>query len=278
MGQEEKILAKRKKLQPFFLKKFPFEGTEGLPYIRAIGIDHSPKEYFWNNEQREHMVVFQYTLKGKGYLATRHQTYELKEGTFFLAELPNTFTYYRGEEEWSFFYIEFSREYLQWLTQDIQILSVEPTDFRTDLFAKLDVLLTTSEDFFAHSLQSYEVFLKIKKSLSSKKKATVAEEIKDYLETHHQATISLDQLEEIFSLSKYQIIRLFEKEFHQTPMNYLSNYRIVQSLRFLPQREWTIKRIAQTVGFSDVNYFSKVFKKEMGQTPTAYRKKIVPAK
>lgn len=98
--------------------------------------------------------------------------------------------------------------------------------------------------------------------------------IKDYLETHYKDSISLDDLAATFHLSKYKLIRAFEKEYQQTPINYLNNYRMVQTLRYL-REDRTIKEIAEAVGIDDVNYFSRVFKKRMGQTPTAYRKEIL---
>lgn len=271
MRQEEIILEKGKILQPFF-QRFSFESTEKIPTILTVGMDHSPKEYYWNNQQREQMVVFQYTLKGKGYLATKHQIYELKEDTFFLAELPQPFTYYRGEEEWSFIYIEFSKEYLQWLNQSIQIVDTQGSDFLAQLLSLLQPFFSATEDIYDHSSQAYRIFLLIKQRVEQQSKDTLGQAIQNYLEGNYSKDISLDQLAEVFDLSKYKIIRLFEKEYHQTPMNYLRHYRIIQSIRYLSQSKMTIKEIAQLVGFTDVNYFSKVFKKEMGRTPTDYRK------
>jgi two-component system response regulator YesN len=41
------------------------------------------------------------------------------------------------------------------------------------------------------------------------------------------------------------------------------------------QEEMTVKEIAEAVGFSDYNYFSRVFKRIMGFTPSRYRKEIL---
>ncbi len=63
---------------------------------------------------------------------------------------------------------------------------------------------------------------------------------------------------------------MFEEAYHYPPMAYLRKYRISKSLELL----WQGKSVAETaaaVGFSNSNYFAKVFKAEMGMTPTEYK-------
>ncbi|WP_207942395.1 hypothetical protein DOK78_000980 [Enterococcus sp. DIV2402] len=272
MTQDEIIEEDRTKLRPFFSHRFLFPTTEQLPYLKGFGLDYSPKEYYWDaKERQDSFVVFQYTLSGTGYLATKNKIYELNEQTFFLAELPNQFTYYRGEEEWSFVYIEFSKEFLQWLSLPIQIGTCSKERVE-QMLVQLNKLVIEEPSLYVNSRCAYDLFLTIKEVLLTK--TAITEQIKDYLETHYKDSLSLDDLEETFQISKYKIIRDFEKEYQQTPINYLNNYRMIQSLRYL-QEEMTVKEIAEAVGFSDYNYFSRVFKKIMGFTPSRYRKEIL---
>ncbi|MGI6155550.1 MAG: AraC family transcriptional regulator [Enterococcus sp.] len=272
MKQDEIIDRNRTKLRALLSHVFTFESTEQLPTIKGFGFDQSPKEYYWDAEKRQgSYIVFQYTLSGTGYLATNQKIYELKEGIFFLAELPNAFTYYRGEEEWSFIYIEFSKEFFQWLPSPLQIGHC-PKEKVEAIFTKLKQLAQAPPDVYANSRVAYAFFLTIKEALETK--PSMNEQIKDYLETHYKKSPTLDEVSDYFQLSKYKMIRQFEKEYQQTPINYLNNYRIIQSLRYLKE-EMTIKEIATAVGFSDYNYFSRVFKKAMGLTPSAYRKEVL---
>jgi AraC-like DNA-binding protein len=256
MTQDEIIEEDRTKLRPFFSHRFFFSTTEQLPYLKGFGLDYSPKEYYWDaKERQDSFVVFQYTLSGTGYLA----------------KLPNQFTYYRGEEEWSFVYIEFSKEFLQWLSLPIQI-GICSKERVEQMLVQLNKLVIEEPSLYVNSRCAYDLFLAIKEVLLTKTATT--EQIKDYLETHYKDSLSLDDLEETFQISKYKIIRAFEKEYQQTPINYLNNYRMIQSLRYL-QEEMTVKEIAEAVGFSDYNYFSRVFKRIMGFTPSRYRKEIL---
>lgn len=272
MTQDEIIEEDSTKLRPFFSHQFRFLTTERLPYIKGFGLDYSPKEYYWDAQKRQDsFVVFQYTLSGTGYLATKNKIYELNEQTFFLAELPNQFTYYRGAEEWSFVYIEFSKEFFQWLSLPLQI-GTFPKEQVEKMVQQLHELRSEESNLYENSRCAYNLFLTMKEVLHTE--LSPVEKIKDYLEVHYKKNLSLDDLATIFALSKYQIIRAFEKEYQQTPINYLNNYRMIQSLRYLKE-EMTVKEIAEAVGFADYNYFSRVFKKVMGQTPSSYRKEIL---
>lgn len=272
MKQDEIIEETSTKLHRAFAHQFQLTSSERLPYLRGFGVDYSPQEYYWDAKKRQDsLLVFQYTISGTGYLATENKIYELGAGSFFLAELPNSFTYYRGEEEWNFFYIEFSKEFFQWLNVPLQIGSFSK-EYVDQMLYQLHQLTDNQAEIYENSRCAYNLFLTIKAELESK--PSLMSSIKDYLETHYKDSISLDDLAATFHLSKYKLIRAFEKEYQQTPINYLNNYRMVQTLRYLRENR-TIKEIAEAVGIYDVNYFSRVFKKRMGQTPTAYRKEIL---
>jgi AraC-like DNA-binding protein len=57
-----------------------------------------------------------------------------------------------------------------------------------------------------------------------------------------------------------------------TPIAYLNRYRITQAKRLLKETDHTITQIAMDVGFSDSGYFSRVFRRETGMSPEAYRR------
>ena len=85
--------------------------------------------------------------------------------------------------------------------------------------------------------------------------------------------ISLEELAECVSLSKYHFLRTFEKAFGVTPMQFITDERIRQAkYRLLNTRE-SINSISDSLGFSSAGYFTKVFKKEIGMTPSEYREK-----
>lgn len=93
----------------------------------------------------------------------------------------------------------------------------------------------------------------------------------DYIEKHYADKLSLSILSEKFSLSESYIARLFKKYLFIKPSEYINNIRISVALSLLLETNLLVSEIAEKSGFSDVYYFSKVFKKNIGVSPLKVR-------
>ncbi|GEA51740.1 AraC family transcriptional regulator [Vibrio inusitatus NBRC 102082] len=92
---------------------------------------------------------------------------------------------------------------------------------------------------------------------------------KNYFEPDLRATNIADNS----FLSTRQLERLFHQFFQTTPSQYLSDQRISRAKELLVSDiNLSINQIAQSCGFSDSNYFSRVFRKQIGIPPRDYRK------
>lgn len=96
----------------------------------------------------------------------------------------------------------------------------------------------------------------------------------DYIHANFTGKISLNDLAQATSLSAGECGRLCKRLLHQTPMNYLMSYRIEQSIPLLVKTEATITEIALQVGFSGASYYTEIFHRIMGITPSEYRNLI----
>ena len=95
--------------------------------------------------------------------------------------------------------------------------------------------------------------------------------VKDYIDSHYMEDISLEDLSNMFNISKYHFVRIFKKEFSIGPMSYLEEVRIRMAKNLLATTENRITDIAVTLGFSSSSYFSQRFKLFTGVTPYDYR-------
>lgn len=94
-----------------------------------------------------------------------------------------------------------------------------------------------------------------------------------YIKNHCNNNISIDDLCKYSSLSKQQLIRLFKKHLHTTPMAYILDYKLCLAKALLmTNSSLTIKEVTSEVGFSDPHYFCRIFKKKIGVTPTEYKR------
>lgn len=93
-----------------------------------------------------------------------------------------------------------------------------------------------------------------------------------YIYEHFTEPITLDDIAGFILVSKSECCRCFKRTLNVTPFEYLMKYRILESTKRMRQKPYeSIAEIAGSVGFNNTSYYSKIFKKYMGCTPTEYR-------
>ena len=92
-----------------------------------------------------------------------------------------------------------------------------------------------------------------------------------YMNYHYPYDISIDDVAAFTGISRSHLYRIFMSHTGQSPKAYLSALRIRQACTLLKKSEISITAIAASVGFENSLYFSKVFKRLKGMTPTEYR-------
>ena len=98
--------------------------------------------------------------------------------------------------------------------------------------------------------------------------------VKKYIDHHfYNKELNLDLVAENAGMSKYYMCKEFHKKYGISPGKYLKELRISQACRLLTSNsDYTIEDIARMVGYSNNNYFGKVFKASKGITPDRFRK------
>ena len=96
-----------------------------------------------------------------------------------------------------------------------------------------------------------------------------------YIHKHFGEKISLEDIAEQAVVSKSTALNLFRRYLHDTPVHYLLKYRLQESASLLVTTQKKVMVIAQNVGFENVDYFCKMFKKYYKMTPTEYREKHI---
>ena len=99
-------------------------------------------------------------------------------------------------------------------------------------------------------------------------------ETKEYLNDNFKEKISLDIISKDVGISKYYLHRLFREINGNTPLEYLKNIRLEKAKNKLQYSKDSIFEIAFKCGFDNTAYFSNVFKKYVGLTPTQFRKAL----
>lgn len=97
---------------------------------------------------------------------------------------------------------------------------------------------------------------------------------KEYLNDNFSDKTSLEVLSEEIGVSKYYLHRLFKEINGKTPLEYLIDIRLENAQNQLKYSKSSIFEIAINSGFDTTAYFSNVFKKHIGVSPTQYRKML----
>lgn len=95
--------------------------------------------------------------------------------------------------------------------------------------------------------------------------------IQTFIDENHMRDLSIQEISDRMGYSEFYFCRLFKQYFGVNFVSYLTDYRIKKACVFLKDTEENIRRIGSRVGYEDSNYFTKVFRRIMGKTPTEYR-------
>ncbi|MCR2802488.1 AraC family transcriptional regulator [Paenibacillus soyae] len=114
---------------------------------------------------------------------------------------------------------------------------------------------------------------------SSRSESSKIERLKvviEYIQQHYERQIRLSELAALIPMSEGHFSRFFKSMTRQSPMDYINSYRIRQAAELLRQQERKISDIAMEVGYDNISYFIRVFRKMMNCSPSDFRKKLQP--
>lgn len=92
-----------------------------------------------------------------------------------------------------------------------------------------------------------------------------------YIDKHYAEKLTLDNIAAAGHVSKRTCGNLFERFLYISPMKYLNEFRLKQSITLLKSTDMTITEIAFACGFSGASYYAESFRRELGKSPSEYR-------
>jgi two-component system, response regulator YesN len=95
---------------------------------------------------------------------------------------------------------------------------------------------------------------------------------REYLENHYSEDISLEDMAEYVNISPQYFSKLIKKTTGFNFIDWLSMLRVKKAKELLTNSNLTVKEVCFMVGYKDPNYFSRIFKKRIGITPSEYVK------
>ena len=107
---------------------------------------------------------------------------------------------------------------------------------------------------------------------SLKEYSPAVQKVMNYVNLNVAEPLTLKSLAAMCFISPSYLSALFKQETGTTLIDYINTQRVNRAAQLLVQNNHTIAAVAEEVGILDVNYFTKIFKKTLGVTPTRYRR------
>lgn len=102
---------------------------------------------------------------------------------------------------------------------------------------------------------------------------SLAIRIKEYLDLNYLRHISLNDIANAFHMNSYYLSHVFHSKYDDSPIHYILNRRMGEAKQLLVQTKMKVSEIAQLLGYENANYFTILFKRIMGESPSQFRQR-----
>ncbi|WP_238392297.1 AraC family transcriptional regulator [Paenibacillus antri] len=191
------------------------------------------------------------------------------------------------DNPWSIYWVHFrgesARDFVDLLPLESHTLQVSGRDAvrLIEWFQPCYELLSRQGYSLAHCLFANQQLQQLLSFLAMQRtpggddssKETVERSIQ-YMMLHLGSNLSLRQLSEQANLSRSHYSAVFKRVTGASPLHYFTRLKMQQACTYLDLSAWSAKEIGAKLGYGDSLYFSRVFRKEIGMSPTEYRRKM----
>lgn len=268
----------------FFKYSYKTKTKESLAIaVYNTGMQQCERGYSWGPAVRDHFLIH-YVISGKGSYECGGRTYSVGAGDLFLV-YPNEIVSYSAdmEDPWQYCWVGFNGTEVQRM--------LELTPFRRDNL----VLSLPDEELCRRLTDIYDargnkptdelnmigrLYLFLGKLIDLRGCDRDETDVtSDYIENalkfiqyNYSHSIDISSIAASIGISRSHLYRVFIKHLGLSPNDYLTQYRINRACSLLRNSKLTISNIANSVGYDDPLYFSRVFKKVKGVSPSIYLK------
>ena len=225
----------------------------------------------------------EYVLSGGGTVTENDKTFRVKAGDTFILHAKSYHYYYPDPDDpWVKLWVQVSgpvaAEILKaYGLSDINV--IPELDISSDML-KIHNIINDTADGDTIDREGPRLLLELVQKIHSELRKrsgetpppTLAERIKEHIDSIPDGNVSLEAIADGFHLSKQHVIRVFKEAYGTTPHEYILHRRISIAKALLRQTELTVEEISDRLGFCDPAYFTLFFRKKTSLTPLKYRR------
>ncbi|MDF2726380.1 MAG: helix-turn-helix domain protein, partial [Paenibacillus sp.] len=229
--------------------------------------------------------LFQYTLSGLGMIRIGEREYRLEPGFAFMIRFCGDYRYYMPHDSANYeciFISMYGSEVAKcWSVLESALGSVfyipdYAIPIRTLKYIHQEANMKKVADSFKASAMAYQFVMELyrfRKGYDAQKKwPDLVTEVAKLFQEKYDQNEGLDSVAARLGVTKSHLIKLFHKTVGKTPIEFLTKVRMEKAVELLRNHERSLEDIALSLGYADVSYFVKVFRKFFGIPPGSFRK------
>lgn len=255
----------------------------GIGYYRQASGHHMERDSHDDN-------LLIYCLDGEGELEIEGQKQRVRPGDILLIPRGIQHAYKaRPSNPWTIYWTHFHGHHAADFIQHIAVRKtgqnqlIIPIGIHSRLASDFEALLEARESTYninayicaANQLRQILSHIALLKPLARHKQSGDGldiERVHSLMQARIHEQLDLDTLAETVNLSKYHFLKKYKEITATTPINHFIQLKIERACHLLDTTNNHVNEIAFSVGYEDAYYFSRIFKKLMGVSPSQYRK------
>lgn len=261
-------------------------------YLYITDIGYFPKGKHHYRERKvgcgEHILIF--CIKGSGWIETNGERQFLLKNYYSIIpkDIPHRYAADQTNP-WSIYWVHFkgnmSNSFVYPLNYPRVLEETNTSRFKDriqlfeEIYFNLDAGYSNenmeySSILLMHLLGSLKYLSQFRKISEINQKDVISKAL-FYMKQNLDKKISLSDIAFYCEISVSHFCLLFKKQTSYSPIEHLIFLRMQKACNLLEFSSYKIKKIANSVGYDDAYYFSRIFKNEMGKSPSLYRRSLM---
>ena len=262
-----------------------------LLHITDIGFYPKAEFHFRKRTKEEaNQYVFIYCLEGEGWFEINDIRYKVSENQYFV--LPKNKSHAYGSQNknpWTIYWIHFDGEKAAYFSEGLD----KPAQISPEKNSRIQERLQLFEEIYStlkngysknnldYSITSFFHFLGSLKFIGAYRESTsanqqprdLAEDAIHFMRENIRKRLTLKDMSDYLEISASHFSLIFQKKTGYSPLNYFNQLKIQEACHYLDFSDQKVNQISMLIGFEDPFYFSRIFAKTMGLSPSEYRSK-----
>lgn len=251
-------------------------------YLTDVGFFPCAEHHYREREDGIDEYIFIFCTEGRGTIIVAGKEYTLHENEAFCIPRFRGHRYFASEDDpWSILWVHFKGEDTCYFPiEDCQVVAFTTQHATNRMHFLFDLLFRVLEGNYTLgnfiyisqvlSLILAETYHREKSNSTLEQNKHVTNVVK-YMYGHLDENLTLDQIVEEFDLSKSYLNAVFQKYTQHAPMDFFINLKMKRACELLRSTDTYVYEVAQRLGYSDPYYFSRIFKRVVGMSPSEYK-------